>query len=167
MVVVYTGNGKGKTSACVGQAVRALGQGMRVGFFQYMKRPDQAGEQKILAELLGANYAAGGLGFLRSPERFAEHREASVRLTEHVLTLIENLDMLILDEALYAMKAAVLTQDELRGIMDMCERNRTHLVLSGRDAPPWLIDAAALVTEMAELKHPYSQGISAERGIEF
>ena len=167
MIVVYTGKGKGKTSACVGQAMRALGQGMRVGFFQYMKRPHAAGEQKILARLLGDNCVAGGLGFLRDPEQFAEHREAGARLTEHVLPLIPDFDMLILDEALYALRSAVLTQEELRRIMDVCGRNKTHLVLSGRDAPQWVIDAADLVTEMVEVKHPYSQGIAAERGIEF
>ncbi len=75
--------------------------------------------------------------------------------------------MLVLDEALYALKSALLTQEELRRIMELCVRNRTHLVLSGRDAPQWLIDAADLVTEMVELKHPYAKGITAERGIEF
>ena len=167
MIMVYTGHGKGKTCACVGQALRAYGQGMRVGFFQYMKRPHQAGEQKILANLLGEDYVAGGLGFLRSPDRFLEHREASVQLTKQILPLVAELDMLVLDEALYALKAAVLTQEELRGIMELCDRNQTHLVLSGRDAPQWLIDAAGLVTEMTEVKHPYSQGMAAEQGIEF
>ncbi len=167
MILVYTGNGKGKTSACVGQAVRALGQGLRVGFFQYMKRPDAAGEQNMLRNLLGASYAAGGLGFLRSPEQFAAHREAGLALTRSIRPRIAELDMLILDEALYALQAAVLTQEELREIMDLCEANRTHLVLSGRDAPQWLLDRAHLVTEMREIKHPFARGIPAQRGIEF
>lgn len=167
MIVVYTGNGKGKTSACIGQAIRALGHGMRVGFFQYMKRPDTAGEQKILAQLLGDNCVAGGLGFLRSPEQYAAHREAGVLLTARILPLIPEFDMLILDEALSALRSAVLTQEEMRRIMALCGQNKTHLVLSGREAPQWIIDAAELVTEMVEVKHPYSKGIAAERGIEF
>ena len=167
MIIVYTGNGKGKTSACVGQAVRALGQGMRVGFFQYMKREDAAGEQKTLRALLGNDFIAGGLGFLRSPEQFAAHREAGLRLTERVFSRVPELDLLVLDEAVYALKSAVLTQEELREIIRRCAENDAHLVLSGRDAPRWLVDAADLVTEMTEVKHPYAQGISAQRGIEF
>ena len=167
MILVYTGNGKGKTSACVGQAVRALGQGMRVAFFQYMKRPGAAGEQAVLRDLLGEDYIAGGLGFLRRAEEFPAHREAALRLTERVRSRIPGLEMLVLDEALYALKAAVLTREELSGIMEECESGGTHLILSGRDAPGWLIEAAHLVTEMREIKHPYAQGIPAARGIEF
>lgn len=167
MILVYTGNGKGKTSASVGQAVRALGQGMRVGFFQYMKRDGAAGEQKMLRTLLGENFIAGGLGFLRTPEQFAEHRASGRALTERVMARMAEFDLLVLDEALYALKAAVLTPEELREILALSEKNNTHLVLSGRDAPDWLAAAAHLVTEMREVKHPYAQGIPAERGIEF
>jgi cob(I)alamin adenosyltransferase len=167
MILVYTGNGKGKTSASVGQAIRALGQGMRVGFFQYMKRGNAAGEQKILRSLLGGDFVAGGLGFLRKPEQFAAHREAGRQLTERVISRIPDLDMLVLDEALYALKAAVLTREELRDILTLCEKGDTHVVLSGRDAPRWLTEAAHLVTEMREVKHPHTRGVPAERGIEF
>lgn len=167
MILVYTGNGKGKTSACVGQAVRALGQGLRVGFFQYMKRDGAAGEQKVLRSLLGEGFVAGGLGFLRDPEQFPAHREAALALTERVRAAVPDLDMLVLDEALYALKAALLTQDELRGLVALCAENAAHLVLSGRNAPAWLEEAADLVTDMTEKKHPYAQGIPAMRGIEF
>lgn len=68
MILVYTGNGKGKTSACVGQAVRALGQNMTVAFGQFMKRDGQAGEQRMLAQWLGPRFLAGGEGFLRREE---------------------------------------------------------------------------------------------------
>ena len=167
MILVYTGNGKGKTSACVGQAVRALGQGMRVGFFQYMKREGAAGEQKMLQSLLGENYAAEGLGFLRDLGQLPAHREVALRLTERVRGRIPELDLLVLDEALYALHEAVLTAEELREIIALCDRHGTHLVLSGRNAPAWLCEAAHLVTEMGEVKHPYTQGIPATRGIEF
>ena len=167
MIIVYTGKGKGKTSASVGQAVRALGQGLRVGFFQYMKREGMAGEQKILQTLLGEGYAAGGLGLLRNPEQFPEHREAARTLTERVLGNIPTVDLLVLDEALYALKAAILTQEELQEIIMLCEEHNTHLVLSGRTVPAWLCQAAHLITEMQEVKHPHKHGVSATRGIEF
>lgn len=167
MILIFTGDGKGKTSAAVGQAVRALGQGLRVGFFQYMKREGAAGEQEILRSLLGDLFAAGGLGLLRDAEQFPAHRKAAFTLTERVLTHIPELDMLVLDEALYALKAALLTKDELRGIIALCGEKNTHLVLSGRNAPEWLVQRADLVTEMREIKHPLAQGVSAARGIEF
>ena len=167
MILVYTGNGKGKTSASVGQAVRALGRGMHVGFFQYMKQDGAAGEQTVLRSLLGDQYCAGGPGFLRDPEQFPAHREAALKLTERAVKRIPELDLLVLDEALYALDAAVLTQAELRNIIALCEEHKTHLVVSGRNAPDWLCETAHLVTEMGEVKHPYAQGIPATRGIEF
>lgn len=68
MIIVYTGNGKGKTSACIGQAMRALGRDFAVGFGQFMKQPGCAGEQTVLARLLGDDFLAGGKGFLRREE---------------------------------------------------------------------------------------------------
>ncbi|MDL2272877.1 cob(I)yrinic acid a,c-diamide adenosyltransferase, partial [Desulfovibrio sp. OttesenSCG-928-I05] len=108
MILVYTGNGKGKTSACVGQAVRALGQGFSVVFAQFMKRDGQAGEQAMLTQLLGASYRAGGKGFLTRPEQFPEHRAAALELLTWLNALSPLPDMLVLDEALYALKAKVL-----------------------------------------------------------
>lgn len=167
MILVFTGDGKGKTSAAVGQTVRALGQGLRVGFFQYMKREGAAGEQEILRSLLGDSFASGGLGFLRDEKEFPAHRKAAFALTERVIGHIPGLDMLVLDEALYALKAALLTRDELRGIIALCEKNNAHLVLTGRNVPEWLVERADLVTEMREIKHPHTQGVLAARGIEF
>lgn len=167
MIVVYTGNGKGKTSACIGQTVRALGQGLRVAFHQYMKRDGAGGEQHILRNLLGEAFCAGGVGFLRNPEQFPEHRAAALRLTARTLTLVPELDVLVLDEALYALKSGVLTEEELRSVIAACDAHGAHLILSGRGAPAWLCEAAHIVTEMTESKHPYAHGGKAVRGIEF
>ncbi|CAK7038161.1 MAG: Corrinoid adenosyltransferase [Desulfovibrio sp.] len=167
VILVYTGNGKGKTSASIGQAVRALGGGMRVAFYQYMKRDGAGGEHVVLRELLRDNFFAGGLGFFRKPEEFPAHREAALGVTSRAEAAIPNLDMLVLDEALYALKAEILTRNELEKLMALCEEHDTHLVLSGRDAPGWVCAAAHLVTEMTEIKHPYAQGIPAAKGIEF
>lgn len=167
MILVYTGDGKGKTSASVGQAVRALGQGMRVALYQYMKRDGVGGEQEILRNLLGDGFFAGGLGFLIRPEQFPEHREAALKVTAKAKEVIPGLDMLVLDEALYALKAEILTREELEELMAFCEEHGAHLVLSGRGAPAWLVGSAHLVTEMTEIKHPHGQGISATKGIEF
>ncbi|GFH63410.1 MAG: cob(I)alamin adenosyltransferase [Candidatus Desulfovibrio kirbyi] len=165
MVIIYTGNGKGKTSACVGQAVRALGNGMDVAFAQFMKRDGQAGEQRFLARLLGTRFFAAGQGFLRQETERPQHREAAVRTLEWARDALSAVDMLLLDESLYALTADILKRKELEDLLAAaCDK---HLVLSGRNAPNWLIERSDIVTEMNEIKHPWHSGAKAARGIEF
>lgn len=167
MILVYTGNGKGKTSACVGQTLRALGQGMRVFFAQFMKRDEQAGEQIMLRRLLGDAFLPGGLGFFRHEEERPPHRQAALETLAAVHAALPAQDMLVLDESLYALKAGLLERTEVEALLDRAEQEGKHVVLSGRDAPQWLCQRAHLVTSMAEIKHPWQQGIKATRGIEF
>lgn len=167
MILVYTGNGKGKTSATVGQAIRALGHGMRVAFGQFMKRDEQAGEQTVLTQLLEKRFRAGGMGFLTTAEDRPLHRKAALELLEWAKAQFTRVDMLLLDEALYALGYGLVTEDELKDLMRLAEEHNVHLVLSGRNAPEWLTEQADLVTEMQEIKHPYASGIPAARGIEF
>ena len=170
MILVYTGEGKGKTSACAGQALRALGQGMAVAFGQFMKRDCGAGEQIMLSRLLGARFRAGGLGFLRHEEDRPAHRAAAAKLMDWAREQAEEVDMLILDEALYALGAGILTREELSPLLTGARGAHGedhHLVLSGRGLPDWLAEAADLVTEMQERKHPWRKGVPACRGIEF
>ncbi|UZP68141.1 cob(I)yrinic acid a,c-diamide adenosyltransferase [Desulfovibrio mangrovi] len=167
MILVNTGNGKGKTTASVGLAIRALGQDLTVSFGQFMKRNEQAGEQKMLARLLGDRFHAQGKGFLTRPEQFPSHRAAAETLIEWAAEQLENADMVILDEALYALKSNLLQEDELRGLIAKARERNIHLVLSGRGCPEWLAEEADLITEMTEIKHPYKQGIPAQKGIEF
>ncbi|MFR8277376.1 MAG: cob(I)yrinic acid a,c-diamide adenosyltransferase, partial [Desulfovibrio fairfieldensis] len=117
MILVYTGNGKGKTSACVGQAVRALGQNMTVAFGQFMKRDGQAGEQRMLAQWLGPRFLAGGEGFLRREEDRPAHRAAALRVLAWARARVPEADMLILDECLYALDAGILTRQEVEALM--------------------------------------------------
>ena len=98
MIIVYTGNGKGKTSACIGQAMRALGRDFAVGFGQFMKQPGCAGEQTVLARLLGDDFLAGGKGFLRREEDRPAHREAALATLDWARQRLERLDLLVLDE---------------------------------------------------------------------
>ena len=117
MILVYTGDGKGKTSACIGQAVRALGQNLAVAFGQFMKRDGQAGEQAMLAQWLGPRFMAGGPGFLRREEDRPAHREAALRVLQWAQKQLENVDLLVLDETLYALKAGVLTREEVEELI--------------------------------------------------
>jgi cob(I)alamin adenosyltransferase len=168
VILVYTGSGKGKTSACVGQAVRAIGQGLRVAFGQFIKRDGRAGEQAVLHRLLGDDFRAGGRGFVREgKEDAAEHREAALRTVNWALERMTRVDMLVLDEALYALDAGVLKPEELRVLADAAVSRDVHLVLSGRGLPDWLAERADMITEMGERKHPWRLGQGAARGIEF
>jgi cob(I)alamin adenosyltransferase len=168
MIVVYTGEGKGKTSAAVGQCVRALGQGMIVAFGQFMKKPNQAGEQKLLSELLNRRFMASGAGFYRDPREFETHRSKALDLLAAIERwLDEGLDMLVLDEALYALDAGLLSREELERILDLTDGNVVHIVLTGRGLPDWLEQRADLVSEIRVRKHPYAQGGKPIPGIEF
>lgn len=167
VIIVYTGLGKGKTSACVGQALRALGQGLEVAFGQFMKRECGAGEQAMLRRLLGKRFRPGGLGFLRREEERAAHREAALALLHWAQEQLGEVEMLVLDEVLYALGADILSREELMQLLESARSQDRHLVLSGRGLPDWLACEADLVTEMQERKHPWRKGIPAAPGIEF
>lgn len=165
MLLVYTGRGKGKTCACVGQALRAIGRGMAVAFGQFMKRDGQAGEQAVLTRLLGGNFRAAGPGFLRGAADRPAHEAAAAELLAWARERL-TADMLVLDEAVYALNAGALRRDALERLLDEAARERCHVVLSGRDAPDWLVERADLVTSMTEVRHPWRRGVPATPGIE-
>ncbi len=177
MILVYTGNGKGKTSACVGQAIRALGQGFIVLFAQFMKKNAVAGEQQMLTRLLKDDFYCNGQGFYLGDARvFPAHRAALEDILAWVSSGFARLKvmrpeapgrMLILDEALYALGSGLLKESELRGIIDQCRAMDIHLVLSGRGLPEWLTEEADLISEIQDIKHPLQSGIKAGAGIEF
>jgi cob(I)alamin adenosyltransferase len=167
MLILYTGNGKGKTSACVGQALRAMGHGMAVAFGQFLKRDNQSGEQRILSQLLGTSFFAGGEGFFRHEKDRARHRGAALKTLAWGKNILSGADMLVLDETLYALDAALLAKEEVANLVETSGALGRHLVLSGRNAPDWLVQAADIVTEMREIKHPCRNGVVAAPGIEF
>ena len=168
MILLYIGPGKGKTSACVGQCLRALGQGFCVAFGQFMKRDNLAGEQAMLHELLGARFLAGGIGFFREESGRAAQRTAAQEVLEWAHGQLANgAQMLVLDEACNALEHDLLSTEEMRDLCHACRKADCHLVLSGRAAPQWLEDEADLVTRMDAVKHPYTKGVPAQKGIEF
>ncbi len=167
LIIIYTGNGKGKTCASVGQALRAHGQGLRVGFVQFMKRDEQAGEQNMLRTLLKENFHAGGRGFFRHEDQRTAHSEAARLCLLWAKKHMPQLDLLVLDEILYALHAQLINQDDVVTLLEDAREHNTHIVLSGRHAPQWLQEKAHLVTVMNEVKHPWQQGIHAQKGIEF
>lgn len=171
LILVNTGNGKGKTTAALGLGLRAWGQGFKVLILQFIKGNWKYGELQA-AKALGPNLVMRqmGEGFVRnaSEDKFAEHRQAAEEALAVAKAEIaaKQWDMIILDEINYAIKFGVLS---LEAVVELLETKpaELHLVLTGRDARPEIIDKADLVTEMRELKHPYKKGIKAQKGIEF
>lgn len=167
MIFVYTGPGKGKTSACLGQVIRALGSGLTVAFAQFMKRDGEAGEQSFLRTCLGQGFLAGGAGFFRNESERPVHRAAAERTLAWARARLPECDVLILDESLYALGKDLLTRDELKTLIEEARTSNTHLILSGRGFPDDLLDDVDLVTEMREIKHPLRQGHGAVKGLDF
>jgi cob(I)alamin adenosyltransferase len=167
MILVYTGSGKGKTSACLGQAVRALGRGLRVAFAQFMKQDGQAGEQIFLRERLGDDFRAGGAGFFRREEDRPAHRQAALETLAWARERLPLADVLILDESLYALGHGLISREELLDVFAEARRHGKHLVLSGRGFPRDMLGDVDLVTELREIKHPWQQGLPATAGLDF
>jgi cob(I)alamin adenosyltransferase len=179
LVQVYTGDGKGKSTAAWGLALRAAGQGLRVCFVMFMKGSSDLGELKA-APLLGpglqlrqfgasrAELAARGKGEWWKAAFTADDRRMAQEGLDFARQAIAggNFDLVVLDEANVAMDVGLLDVNEVLGIV----RSRpTHVevVLTGRAAPQQILDAADLVTEMRALKHPFDRGTRARRGIEY
>ena len=167
MLIVYTGNGKGKTCACIGQAIRALGQGLRVYVAQFIKADAGTGEQRFLHQVLGERFLAGGLGFFSQPAHKADHRQKARETCLWCLAALPKSDMLVADEALYALDYGLLLQREIMELIRLARQLHVHLVLSGRGLPGWIADEADLITEMHPVKHPADRGFPARLGIEF
>lgn len=167
MLIVYTGNGKGKTSATIGQAIRAYGNGIPLCFVQFMKSSVKAGEQLFLQNLLGDSFFIGGKGFFRNEEDRPKHREAVLECLAWIDAQKERAQMILCDEILYAHKAELIAREEIERLADYCGQHGKHLVLSGRYAPEWLIERADIVSEIQEIKHACTKGVPAQKGIEF
>lgn len=171
LVVVNTGNGKGKTTAALGTALRAWGQGLKVLVLQFIKGGWKYGELKA-AERLGEGFEIRqmGEGFIKGPQdnSLEEHRRAAREALSQARREIFSgkYDLIVLDEILYAVHYGLVELSELLNIIK--ERpSGLHLILTGRYAPPEIIEAADLVTEMVEVKHPFASGLPAQKGIEY
>ena len=166
LIIVHTGDGKGKTTAALGLAIRAFGAGLRVLILQFIKGRRRSGELAAL-DALKIDVRQLGLGFITA-ENFAEQKKSARAAIELARREISSgaWDLIILDEINYAVKFGLLEAAELLELIKI-RPPQLHLVFTGRDALPELIDAADLVTEMKLVKHPFQRGIAAQEGIEF
>ena len=171
LTIIYIGDGKGKTSAAVGLAVRAVGTGMRVLFLQFVKGNWQSGEISILEKLPNITVKVLGKGFvgiLDDQKPLVEHIKAALdALEQSKKALISGVfDLVILDEALSAIESKLLSVDDIASLIK-AKPEQVHLCLTGHKRIKRLIDLADLVTEMKMIKHPYYKGILAQKGIDF
>ena len=171
LLMVNTGHGKGKTTCALGLMMRAAGQGLRCCMIQFMKaRNDRYGEH-VAAAKLGIEVHTMGDGFTWDTKNPEQDRQTA-RETWNVC--IEKMgsgeyDLLVFDELVYVLSYGMLPVAEVLAEFQEARTSQPalHIVLTGRDAPAELIEAADLVTEMTEIKHPFQAGIRAQRGIEF
>jgi len=177
LTIVYTGNGKGKTSAALGAAMRALGHGWRVLIIQFFKGdwPVVYGELELAKKLYPQfEVLQLGRGFVKimgDKKPFEEHVEAAqqaLNLTRERM-LSGQYDLIILDEVIYALGYLDFKLIDLKDVLQIIKEKppQMHLILTGRNAPPEIIEAADLVTEMMEIKHPMKKGIPAQQGIDY
>lgn len=177
LILVNTGNGKGKTTAALGTAIRAAGQGLRVLILQFIKGAMNYGELNSIEVLHKAGILIEirqmGKGFVyhkqkSTPEELKAHEEAAAEGWRMVQREVqsENWDLIVLDEINYAIDFGLV---ELEKVVELLKHKPTalHMILTGRNARPEIIELAHTVTSMEPVKHAYEQGIKAAKGIEF
>jgi cob(I)alamin adenosyltransferase len=170
LIIVNTGNGKGKTTAALGMVMRSLGHGYRVAIVQYIKGAWEPAEKAVLSKFSDQlEFQAMGEGFTWDTQDRDRDIQMAKLAWEKSLSYIveESYRLILLDEINVALKLGYLDPDEVLAGLEQKPAN-THVILTGRGAPAAIIDRADLVTEMNPIKHPFrEQGIKAQPGIEF
>jgi cob(I)alamin adenosyltransferase len=169
LVVVNTGEGKGKSSSAFGMAFRAAGWDMRVCVIQYIKGQWQTGEQKAAAHFTNIEWHALGDGFTWDTKNPAQDIKTSRDIWEFSKQKIlsEAYDVVVLDEINYCCGYQWLSGEEIAEFIVNHKPRWLHLILTGRNAPDEVINVADTVTHMTKVKHAFDQEILAEQGIEF
>lgn len=165
---VYTGNGKGKTTAAIGLSVRAVGAEKKVYFAQFVKGKPYAEINAIKEQLPAITVKQFGLGCFIRKEPTQSDIDAAQKGLDEVAKIIEagKHDVIILDEANIAIYYKLFSAEQLISVIQK-KAEETEIVITGRYAAPEILEIADLVTEMKEIKHYYNNGIQARKGIEF
>ena len=172
LILVYTGDGKGKTTAALGTTIRAIGYNWKILVIQFIKGSWTYGEMKGIKKLEpNVELAVLGKGFVgivddKLPR--SEHEKAAVEALNYAKEKIssDQYDMIILDEMNVALSLGLIDLTEVKEMLKN-KPKRLHLILTGRNAHPDIIEMTDLVTEMKEIKHPYQKGILAQKGVDF
>jgi len=169
LLIVHTGKGKGKSTAAFGMVLRALGHGMKVGIVQFVKGRRETGERTVLARFPDlVELHAHGEGFTWE----TQNRERDIAAARESWTVAQRLiadpavALVVLDELNVVLRYGYLSLAEILPIL-LARPAATHVIITGRNADPALLDAADLATEMTQIKHPFRDGVKAQAGIEF
>ena len=172
LVIVYTGNGKGKTTAALGMALRTIGYNRKVCMIQFIKGSWHYGEidaiKRLNPEFELILAGKGFVGIIDDDKDVDEHKKMTryaMKISKEKI-LSDNYDLIILDEINYAINLELLDISDVIEIIDS-KPKRLTIVLTGNYAKEKIIDIADLVTEMKEIKHPFKSGIKAKKGIDF
>lgn len=170
MIIVITGNGKGKTTSSIGQIVRALGHNQKVCLVQLFKGEDFYGEQKILTKLKGLDF----FSFAKkhpfcfkniTKEQIVEECKQAINKLKEIIN-DNNYNLIVLEEFNIAIRDKFVEETLLIDIINQLNK-KSNVVITGRGASSKLIEVADLVSEIKEVKHPYNKGIPAQEGIEY
>ena len=168
MIHIYTGNGKGKTTAALGLIIRALGNGKRVCLIQFMKKNFVYGEIKFLEKQKNIDIFQFGTDQLIDPNHPDEidfkEAELGYQKAKEILNS-GKYDLIVIDEINVAIKWKLLPLEKQLELLDI--KTDAEVVMTGRYASPEVVKKANLVTEMLEIKHYYSEGVQARKGVEF
>lgn len=171
LTILYVGDGKGKTTAAVGVAVRAVGAGLRVVFLQFMKTEKWQSYERRALTRLGVTVRVLGMGFVGIIDdmlTLKEHKEGAAKALATTLRSVRSgdYDLVVADEAVSAVDEGLLTVDDIRRLI-AAKPTAVTLVLTGHSRYPRLEAACDLVTDMRKVKHPFDKGLLAQRGIDF
>ena len=168
LILVHTGNGKGKSSSAFGVIIRALGWGHKVGVVQFIKGKWITGERQFFDKLGSVDWHTMGEGFTWNTQDKDRDTAAASAAFEKATEMMSSgdYDLIVLDEINIALRYDYLAVETVLEALK-ARSNRTSVVLTGRDAKPELCEYADLVSEMREVKHPFKAGIKAQRGIDF
>ncbi|MBT3270203.1 cob(I)yrinic acid a,c-diamide adenosyltransferase [Candidatus Poribacteria bacterium] len=168
LVIVYTGKGKGKTTAALGLAFRALGSNRKVAIVQFIKGKWKTGERKFAETLPGLTFLVMGEGFTWDSDDLSRDKLAAEKAwaASEQMILAGDHDIVILDEITYAINYGFIPVERVTQTL-MARPEKVHVVVTGRDAPEEVVELADLVTEMTPVRHPYDRGVPAQLGIDF
>jgi cob(I)alamin adenosyltransferase len=175
LVQVYTGDGKGKTTAAFGLALRAAGQGHKVLIYQFLKPPSLDIGERFALKLGAVRVRVEALDEPWDMSKSLQDGKAVVRMKAAIAEALERIaqtaekrfyDVLILDEIVFCLSKGLVDFEQIKNIIDKRDPH-VEIVLTGRGASKELIELADLVTEMQNVKHPFEQGVAARRGIDF
>lgn len=168
LVLVMTGRGKGKTTAAVGQVIRAAGNGLAVKYYQFLKGTWNYGELDVLRSIPNLEVERMKTGYSWEPDRLDEDRSLAAAMWKSARTAVlsREYDLVVLDDVNYLVHYRLLSVSE---VLDLLRRrpSRVHLVLTGRSASPEILEAADQITEMTDVKHHFRAGVLAQPGIEY